>query len=247
MESQKWVKGRVAVCVGAILSSHTAFAATYSVTGSTADAEVNSANVGDGGGSVSNATKNGTLLPGAFNLTIISPVFVFQLPTLAPGETITTANLDLRTLRAGTISFNADLYGLGFRSASTVLGTDYFSGTLDATDATLIQDNLFTPAVSTTASTIGTSATGDTALASYLQAQYAAGATGGSFVFLRLSPDFTTNPGTATSASLGYATSSAETTSKPLLTVTTTPEPTGAGTLAALGVAALTARRRRNR
>jgi hypothetical protein len=32
-----------------------------------------------------------------------------------------------------------------------MLGTDYFSGTLDTTDATLIQDNLFTRSVSTTA------------------------------------------------------------------------------------------------
>jgi hypothetical protein len=34
---------------------------------------------------------------------------------------------------------------------ATMLGTDYFSGTLDTTDATLIQDNLFTRSVSTTA------------------------------------------------------------------------------------------------
>jgi hypothetical protein len=197
----------------------------------------------DGGGSVSNTTKNGTLLSGMYKTTGISPVFTFQLPTLAAGETLIGAHLDVTVSRAGTTAFNSDLYGLSARSTNSLQGADFYAGPLDATDATLLQEDEFTPSSSTTATRTGTSALGDTALLAYLSEQYATQGPG-SFVLLRYSPDFITAP-TATS-SFGYTISSAETSAHPVLTLTTTaqaPEPTTLSLLA--GGALLILRRRR--
>jgi hypothetical protein len=207
-------------------------------------------NAGDGEAtptSAGNQGKVGTLLSGAFNTTAISPVFPFQLPVLPAGEVVTDANLDVTAFRSGTTTFNADLYGLGFRATNAYTLADFFSGTLDATDATLIQDNQFTATTATGAARTGTSAAGDAALVAYLNAQYVGGATGGSsFAFLRYSPDFAVNPGTASSGSLGYPISSQETgaATQAVLTITTgVPEPGGVG-LATAAVAGLLARRR---
>lgn len=227
-------------------ASPTAQAASIDV--NALDGEVNSANVGDGSGSVSNTGKNGTILSGSFNLTLISPVFPFQLPTLAPGESIGSASLAFNMSRAGTPSFNADLYGIGFRAAGTPVSADYFTGTLDTTDATLIQNDIGTIANSTTSTRLSTSAAGSTALATYLNTQYTAGA-GGNFVFLRFSPDYTSNPGTSTSGSIGYAISSQETgaATRAVLTLNIVPEPATIGTICMAGLLVALRRKRRAR
>jgi hypothetical protein len=79
---------------------------------------------------------------------------------------------------------NVDLYGLGRRSAATVLITDYWANTsaVDITDATFLQGNLLTPASSPTNYT-------SSDISSYLNAQYAEGTGVGQYVFLRLSTD----------------------------------------------------------
>lgn len=236
--------GPLAAAVGVmVLSAGGARAATISVEVNAADAEVSA-------GGASNQTKVGTILAGTFNATALTAVFPFPLPVIPSGETILTANLDVTANRNNAPTFNADLYGLGFRNAATVLAGDFFTGPLDATDATLIQNDQFTPATPTAAARAGTSAAGDAALAAYLNAQYQAGAVGGtSFAFLRYSPDFVTNPGTASSGTLGYPVSTQETgtATRAVLTITTgVPEPTSAAALGLAGVGLL-ARRRRGR
>jgi MYXO-CTERM domain-containing protein len=198
----------------------------------------------DGGGSASNQTKNGTLLSGMYKTTGISPDFIFQLPALGAGEVLVAAHLDVTVSRAGTTAFNSDLYGLPARSTNALQGDDFYAGTLDVTNADLLQEGQFTPASPTTATRTGTSALGDTALLAYLEDQYAT-AGPGAYVFLRYSPDFTTAP--AATSSFGYAISSAETSAHPVLTLTTAqaPEPAGLSLLAGLGL--LTLRRRRHR
>src|SRR5207237_216639 len=93
------------------------------------------------------------------------------------------------TNRFGPGAFNGDLYGLAARASPTVLQSDFFIGPSDGT-ATLIQDNILTSA---TAANASTDATGDANLLSFLNTQYAAGASG-KYVFLRFSPD-PTDPG----------------------------------------------------
>jgi hypothetical protein len=211
------------------------------IQGNTADAETTqSADSATGTPSgtlgASNQTKVGTLLAGTFRsggtaatFIAISPVFVFQLPVLAAGESIIAADLRLNAGKSLTPTYNGDLYGLGFRTSATVLNTDYFNGSLDTTDATLLQDNYVNPTVGTAAAR-NTDAVGDVALLNYLNAQYAAGAVGGNFVFLRVSPDFDTFPVNPTGgASIGYpmtAADSATTATVPQLTLTIIPEPT---------------------
>ena len=232
--------GMLAAVGGVALLANAAGGAVFSVAVNPADAEVSASGP-------SNQTKNGTILAGAFNATPLVAVFPFQLPALPAGETILSANLDVTGFRNGAATFNADLYGLGFRNAATVLAGDFFTGALDTTDATLIQDNQFTPATGTTAARVGTSPAGDAALVAYLNAQYEGGAVGGtSFAFLRYNPDFVTNPGTATSGTLGYPVSTQETgtATRAVLTITTVPEPTSAAALGLAGVGLLARRRR---
>ena len=208
---------------------------TFTITGDPADAEATRTSVGDGSGSVSAASvaKATTILSGAFNTSLISPVFVFQLPTLAVGETIVGANLNLNVLKIGgafpdnNIGFNGDLYGLGFRTTPDVLGSDYFTGTADTSNATLIQSNFLTTTnTTTTAATMSTSDAADTALATYVQAQYAAGAIGGNYVFLRVSPDFQFAP--TVTGERGYRitpANSPDVADRPELTLVAVPEP----------------------
>ena len=150
------------------------------LTASTADAQINS----DG-------TQNNTdyqarigefYYPGG-----ASYVAPFLLPTLGAGEEFSTANLRTQLYGLPPVgpAANADLYGLGRRAADTVLASDYYSGTGDGSDATLIQAGFFTDSMA-----LGlkyTDAGGDAALVSYLNAQYAGGAGAGQYVFIRIS------------------------------------------------------------
>jgi hypothetical protein len=182
---------------------------------------------------------------GTVNYVNICPVFVFMLPVLAEGEFLSAAALRFNMGKSGTPTYNADIYGLGFRPSGTVRQTDYFIGTLDTTDATLIQDDFGNPTIgSATART--TDDVGDTALLSYLNAQYTAGAVGGDYVFLRLSPDYTDFPVNPPVASVGYTMTAANNASAgnvPQLTLTVIPEP--GSYLLLLGATGLLAARRR--
>jgi len=117
-------------------------------------------------------------------------VYVFQLPTLQQGQTITVANL--KFYYEGTSYYipvgNVDLHGLDYRSNSSVLSGDFYQGSFTGDEnSTGIQDDIVTPSTST--GTINTDGSGDTSLKNYLNAQYTGGAEGGDYVFLRLNSD----------------------------------------------------------
>ncbi len=113
-------------------------------------------------------------------------VYVFPLPDFgAVTNPFTTAKFQFHLLSKTGTPPNVDLYGLGRRSSSTVLASDYYgeTTTADPTDATLLQNNIL---ISANASGVrSTSTTGGTALINYLNAQYASGAGAGQYVFLR--------------------------------------------------------------
>ncbi len=124
-------------------------------------------------------------------------VYVFQLPTLQQGQTITAANL--KFYYEGTSYYtpagNVDLHGLDYRTSSSVQSGDFYQGSFTGDpDSTGTQDDIVTPSTST--GTINTDGSGDTALKNYLNAQYITGAEGGDYVFLRLNSDTneTNNP-----------------------------------------------------
>jgi hypothetical protein len=158
-----------------------------------------------------------------------APVFVFLLPNaVAPGTVFTGADLDLFLISQvvpGGISYNLDLYGLGTRPASgagtPVTSGDYFAGPLDATDATLIQDNFVT-----TATPVGgfvpLSATGSANLLAYINTVLTGGAAANTQLLFRVNPDvvFDSDPGGFEFQS-GDASSPAA--NRPFLTLSTTP------------------------
>ncbi len=127
-----------------------------------------------------------------------SAVFVFLLPAIAPGTLFTSANLDLfliSTIVPGGISYNVDLYGLRLNpptGTSPVASGDYFSGPLDTTDATLIQDNF--AFVGSPNGFLSTNAAGDAALLRFINSQIGAGAPVNSQLLFRLSPDLASDP-----------------------------------------------------
>jgi hypothetical protein len=110
---------------------------------------------------------------------------------------------------------------LGYRSSSTVLVGDFFVGAYgtDGTDATAIQADFgisWAPGESTSAAGVySTNATGDTALVTYLNAQYTAGAQAGDYVFLRFNPD------TVQSTNNYWTIASGDSATPPVLTITT--------------------------
>jgi hypothetical protein len=168
-----------------------------------------------------------------------SMVYVFQLPSLSPGQIISAADFSFYDEASGS-SYNTDLYGLTWRASSTVLASDWYSGPNDPNN-TLIEHNIVPPSF-TFSGRITTSSTGDTGLASFLNAQYAAGAVGGDFVFLRLSTNTANVPNANVNfyytADWAYTLANAQgnlsfwqSRYSPLLDVTTvtasTPEPAG--------------------
>ena len=190
---------------------------------------------------------DGVLRIGSSGTATKAAVLPFELPTLAPGETITSANLLVNNLGAsGTPSnaYNADLYGLGFRSSAAVLASDFYAGpTPDPTDATLLQADFLTFGASGGSEDVETNAAADATLLDYLNAQYANGAEGGDFVFFRLNPDVATTPNNFERYQI--AAEENNTFSPAELTIeTVVPEP---GTMALVGVAGLLALGRRRR
>lgn len=118
-------------------------------------------------------------------------VFPFELPELPAGQTVIGAvfTIKLEGITNGP-SGVVDLYGLDYRSTSTVsAATDFYEGTYngDATASTGLMSSFATTSSPTNTIMLHSSAN----LTNYINAQYTAGAGEGDFVFLRLSPSNT--------------------------------------------------------
>lgn len=235
-----------AAAIAAVFGSGSASAALIAVAGNVADNGVsklnaNAAAVGGNPGAADARVGRGS----AGGLTLVIP---FQLPTLAPGEAIISADFSaffLSELDTANPTYNTDLFVITPRTTATVQAGDYSGGTL-------IGDNFLTNAVDTTNNNlndtnqrISTSAAADALLTTYLNNLYATDpAAAGKFVFFRLAPDVTGNIGGGSFDGYIFATSNAvDANRRPLLTLDV-PEPASV-TLATLGLAMIAGRRRR--
>ena len=172
-------------------------------------------------------------------------VFFFPLPSLAPGQSIATADLAFNYVELrDNPEFNADLYGIGWiHNPPTYNANWFFNGALDTRTGNTLETNLGNSSVQklqdnvmVTSMPLGivhTNAGGDAQLATFLQSLYAHGAHGGDFALLRLNPDNLMPP---TDFRRGYTVEFAEGSMPPVLTLTTVPEP---ATLAMAVVGAL--------
>ena len=150
-------------------------------------------------------------------------VVQFALPDLG-GETISGANL-LASLNAPTWQSwgNVDVYGVRYSSSVSVALSDYAPFSDAAGNGTKIMDNFYVSGSGTAAYVdLNTDASADTALASWLTAQYAAGAQVGDYVFLRFQPD---HIDAVAGHAIAFATADTVAETTPVLTIETIPEP----------------------
>jgi hypothetical protein len=117
--------------------------------------------------------------------TIVLP---FELPDMGPvTDPFLSADLSVNMYEKGwdTVT-DADLYGVRVDASPLISTNDWYNGSTNDPNATLIQAGFMTMASATT-NPISTDAAGDIALRDYLNAAYDGGAGAGKFVFLRLS------------------------------------------------------------
>ncbi|UXX79907.1 Ig-like domain-containing protein [Reichenbachiella carrageenanivorans] len=134
------------------------------------------------------------------NANLTTAIIPFELPAIPEGKEIRKANLKVYVSYGREwVTTNVDLYGLEYNAAADISSLDHFvgaygDGTGNGSDFG-IEDDYFTKNVANgsldTERYEETSASGDANLASYLKAQYDAGAVAGDYVFLRLSVDNT--------------------------------------------------------
>ena len=132
-------------------------------------------------------------------------VIPFMIPAISAGEIVSSASLTFNLVGiANSVIGNVDVFGLDYRTSSTVSVDDY-----DAS-ATLIMDNAMTSSTSS-----GTVTITESALVDYINDQISNGATTGDYVFLRLSPD------AVESGSSYWTVTTSNGTPKPVLTLET--------------------------
>jgi hypothetical protein len=111
---------------------------------------------------------------------------LFELPVLPEGEVVTNANLSFYVRTVGELSFNADLYGIGFGDESAISGSLYYAGDFlaDENGHVGLQDNVLTPSV-----TDGVHASDD--ISTWVQSYYTSNPdySGGTYVIFRFNAD----------------------------------------------------------
>lgn len=164
------------------------------------DSHIGTSTISNQDGDISTAsfsvsTTASTVQFGSTNSTITTMrciVYIFELPNLGVrANPFTSAIFTCRVTNAHNTfgNFAIDLYGLPSRASSTVLGTDYYTGSSDTTNATKLVDNFVNWPNSSSIPATGDKTTSVAALVTYLNAQYDNGNGIGKFVFLRLSAD----------------------------------------------------------
>lgn len=138
-----------------------------------------------------------------------SAILPFKLPARPLGELVIGASLKVNVHYVKEwISSNIDLYGLPYSVNNDIYAANHYDdvfSTLQGSD-TAIQDDYIVRLGSEAVGTIYTpdrdvvtNSTGNTALISYINAQYDAGAREGDFIFLRLNIDIPINPAATSS------------------------------------------------
>ena len=172
----------------------------------------------------------GTGGPGAIDATM---VYVFALPTLPAGQSVSAATLSFDVTAINTFNpgdlLDMDIYGVGSRSSSAVDAVnDYRSGSL--LEAGLLNQSATLGVHSTTAASV---------FGTWVQSLYDGGAVAGDYAFVSLQTT-AVNPTASTYYTVGTSSGSA-----PTLTLTTAiPEPATLGLVATFAGAILFIRRR---
>ena len=168
----------------AALITPSAHAVTGTLSGNAADAQANRlAGVNSVAGLTSTHCRIGN---NSADDQQMSVVHVFEIPPAIladPTQWFDTASYTARLSGKVATTRNADLYGLGYRTASAVLASDFYAGASDGA-STLLKDNFLIPSMTSPSLIVESGA----ALTSYLNAQLtaarAANATS-AYVFLR--------------------------------------------------------------
>jgi hypothetical protein len=246
------------LCLLGILAIQSATLADYSITSSKSDFEprVGLSSTGPNGVYTTTPSTTATNLRigisgGSTNRVYGNAAYMFQLPVLAPGETIAAASLKLTELvdsAAGTPAANADLWAIGFDNTNPPLDNAtesqnyFFNGSVDSNAGigtgalrTLIQDNFLIPTdviLAGSPAAHQTNAAGSATLLAYINSLYANPNVipGTSNLIVRLNFDGDSYAPVSATAANRYMLGSADntdTTVLPTLTLTTqqVPEP----------------------
>lgn len=117
-----------------------------------------------------------------------SAVIPFQIPALSQGERLTSATLNFHLLQtAGGLQHKVDLYGLPFRTSSTILSSDFFAGIYNTDQTATALENDILDLNSINGSMQSSSSQ---AIVNYVNAQLDNGAVAGDFIFFRFSLDY---------------------------------------------------------
>jgi hypothetical protein len=265
-------------CLLGILGISSAALADYSIVSSKSDFEPRVGLNATGPNGVYTAAPSSTannvrvgISGGATNRVYGNAAYMFQLPTLAPGETLTGASLKLTELvdtAAGNPAANADLWAIGYDDRNPPLTGDaisqtyFFNGSSDTNPGysagavrTLIQDNFLVPGdviLAGSPANHQTNATGSANLLAYIQSLYANPALtpGFSNLILRLNYDSDSYAPTSATGANRYMLGSADNTDanlQPVLTLSTqqVPEPAALGVFVS-AMMLLSTRRRPN-
>lgn len=176
-------------------------------------------------------------------------IFAFRLPSLSDGYEFADCNFRTGIANYNVAAYNVDFYGLGYRTTTDILTSDYYSGSLDSS-ATLIQSDYVTGSLSSSVQGVNLNAAGQESLTDYLNAQYAASAADRAlgediYVFLRMSPD--SLPGGTWRYFLACSTEYSSSFYRPTMTYETAEVPEPASLMVLLAGGGLLIRRKRRR